>query len=50
MYGAAWGGESSEVFTVRTEGPESRPLGLPNATVASVSSSGELAILVARGA
>ncbi|MEO8053904.1 MAG: protein kinase [Acidobacteriota bacterium] len=45
VYGAAWGDSPSEVFTVRTEGPESRPLGLPSATVASVSSSGELAIL-----
>ncbi|MCM3877630.1 MAG: protein kinase [Thermoanaerobaculia bacterium] len=49
VYGAAWGGASSEVFTVRTEGPESRPLGLPNATVAAVSSSGELAILSHEG-
>jgi Tol biopolymer transport system component len=49
VYGAAWGGAPSEVFTVRTEGPESRPLGLPNATVASVSSGGELAILSHEG-
>ena len=49
VYGAAWGGASSEVFTVRTEGPESRPLGLPNATVVAVSSAGELAILSAEG-
>ncbi len=49
VYGAAWGGASSEVFTVRTEGPESRPLGLPNATVAAVSSAGELAILSHEG-
>ena len=49
VYGAAWGGAPSEVFTVRTEGPESRPLGLPNATVASVSSGGELAILSREG-
>ncbi len=49
VYGAAWGGAPSEVFTVRTEGPESRPLGLPNSTVASVSSAGELAILSREG-
>ena len=49
VYGAAWGGASSEVFTVRTESPESRPLGLPNATVAAVSSAGELAILSHEG-
>jgi eukaryotic-like serine/threonine-protein kinase len=49
VYGAAWGGAPSEVFTVRTEGPESRPLGIPNATVVSVSSSGELAILSHEG-
>ncbi|HMA29064.1 MAG TPA: hypothetical protein VKS23_04320 [Thermoanaerobaculia bacterium] len=44
VYGASWGGAPSEVFTVRTESPESRALGLPNATVASVSSTGELAL------
>jgi dipeptidyl aminopeptidase/acylaminoacyl peptidase len=49
VYGAAWGGSTSEVFTVRTEGPDSRPLGLPNATVAAVSSTGELAILSHEG-
>ncbi len=45
VYGAAWGGATSEVYVARTESPESRPLGLQGATVASVSSAGELAIL-----
>ncbi len=49
VYGAAWGGNPSEIYTVRTEGPESRPLGLPNATVASVSSTGELAMFSREG-
>jgi eukaryotic-like serine/threonine-protein kinase len=49
VYGAAWAGAPSEVFTVRTESPESRPLGLPNATVAAVSAGGELAVLSHEG-
>ncbi len=49
VYGAAWGGAPSEIFTVRTEGPESRPLGFSSATVLSVSSGGELAILTREG-
>jgi eukaryotic-like serine/threonine-protein kinase len=49
VYGAAWGGAPSEIFSVRTESPESRALGLPSATVLSVSSAGELAILSSDG-
>ena len=49
VYGASWGGAPSEIFTVRTESPESRALGIPNATVASVSSTGELALFSREG-
>jgi hypothetical protein len=49
VYGAAWEGRSSELFTVRTDSVESRPLGLNNATVLSVSSKGELAVLLLKG-
>ena len=49
VYGASWGGAPSEIFMVRTESPESRPLGVPNATVASVSSAGELAVFTREG-
>ena len=45
-YAAAWEGAPAEIFTVRTDGTESRPLGLSRADVASISSKGELAILI----
>ena len=49
VYGAAWEGAPSEVFTVRTDGAESRPLGLSKADVAAISSKGELAVLLKSG-
>jgi hypothetical protein len=48
IYSAAWNGEPSEIFSTRADSFESRPLGLKNAVVMSVSSSGELAILTGR--
>jgi hypothetical protein len=48
VYSAIWDGHLPEVFSTRVEGPESRSLGLPPAQVASVSSQGELAILMPR--
>lgn len=45
VYSAAWNGEPSEIFSTRADSFESRPLGLKNAVVLSVSSGGELAIL-----
>jgi hypothetical protein len=49
VYGAAWEGRPSELFTVRTDSVESRPLGLDHANVESVSSKGELAVLLGKG-
>jgi Tol biopolymer transport system component len=49
VYGAAWGGKPAELFSVRTDSLESRPLGIPNADVLSISSKGELAILIKKG-
>jgi Tol biopolymer transport system component len=46
VYGAAWEGTPTEVFTARPGAPESRSLGLPSADVLSVSASGEMAILL----
>ncbi len=43
-YGAAWSGETYHVYLARTDTPESTPLAVPDATVLSVSSKGELAI------
>jgi len=49
IYGAAWEGKPSELFSVRTDSVESRPLGLESASVLSVSSKGELAVLLRKG-
>ena len=48
VYGAAWEGNPSRVFAARVEGPESSPLDVPEGNVASVSSTGELAMLTGR--
>jgi Tol biopolymer transport system component len=48
VYSAAWDGKPAELFSVRTDSLESRPLGIPNADILSISSKGELAILIKR--
>jgi len=48
IYSAAWDGEPVRIFSVRPESSESSPLGPPSAQVASVSRTGELAILLER--
>ena len=48
VYGAAWENDPLELFSSFQTGPESRPLGLREADVLSVSSSGELAISLGR--
>jgi eukaryotic-like serine/threonine-protein kinase len=47
VYSALWDGKPPEIFTRRLESPGSVSLGLPPATLLSVSSKGELAVLVA---
>ncbi len=44
VYGASLEGGPLEIYTTRPEGPESTPIGVKNADLLSVSSSGELAI------
>ncbi|HEY6220929.1 MAG TPA: serine/threonine-protein kinase, partial [Candidatus Eisenbacteria bacterium] len=46
VYSAAWEGRRHEVFVTRIEGHESRPLGLENAEVLSVSATGDIAVRV----
>ncbi|HEY3349621.1 MAG TPA: protein kinase [Thermoanaerobaculia bacterium] len=46
VYGAAWENNPIEVFLTRPESPESRPLGLKNASLFGVSSTGELAVML----
>ncbi len=48
VYGAAWEGRPSEVFLTLGDAAESRSLGLPPGDLLSASSSGELAILLAK--
>ncbi len=48
VYGAAWDGQPIRLFTTRVGSPESRPLDLPDADILSISSSGEMAILLNR--
>jgi dipeptidyl aminopeptidase/acylaminoacyl peptidase len=47
VYSALWDGRPPEVFSRRLESPGSVSLGLPPATLLSVSARGELAVLVA---
>jgi eukaryotic-like serine/threonine-protein kinase len=46
VYGAAWDGAPVEIFTVRSDSIESRPVGLSRADILSVSTKGELAVLL----
>ena len=46
VYSAVWDGRPPAVASLRTDGPESKPLGLPPGHVAGVSSKGELAIVL----
>src|SRR5450830_1349020 len=45
VYSAALEGNVPELFTIRPEFPEPRPLGLPHTHLLSISSKGELAVL-----
>jgi Tol biopolymer transport system component len=46
FYAASWNGAPLQVFETRPTGPESRPLGPASASLASISPSGELALLL----
>ncbi len=46
VYGAAWDGDPIRLFSTRTDGRESRRLDLPDGELASLSSLGEIAMLV----
>ena len=48
IYGAAWEGAPIQLYSTRLERPESSRLDLPNADVAAISSTGEMAILLDR--
>src|SRR5262249_15418303 len=42
FYSAAWNGRPSEIFATRPESPESRPLGVHEAELLSISRKGEM--------
>ncbi|MCG3191413.1 MAG: Serine/threonine-protein kinase PknD [Thermoanaerobaculia bacterium] len=44
IYTAAWEGGPQEIFLGRSDGPDARPLGLPDAEVLAVSQAGEMAV------
>jgi Tol biopolymer transport system component len=44
VYSASWSGDPVDVFSMRAETPESRPVGLPNTNLLSISSLGEMAL------
>src|SRR5262249_7603604 len=44
IYGAAWDGEPTEIFSTSRESPESKSLGLPQGSILAVSKTGELAV------
>ena len=46
LYSAAWEGEPVEIFSTRLGSRESRSMGLPSATILSISPAGELAMLL----
>ena len=48
VYGAAWDGAPIELFSTRSESPESRSLGLGSADVLAISSLGEMAVSLNR--
>jgi len=48
VYSAAWNGNPFEIFSTRSGSTESRSLGITDAEILAVSSSGELAILTKR--
>jgi Tol biopolymer transport system component len=50
VYAAVWPGSGRDVYTAQPGSPESRSLGLKDAQLMGVSRSGELAVLLTRGA
>jgi len=48
LYSAEWEGKPMEIFSTRTDRPESRSFGLPGAGVLAISASGEMAVSLNR--
>jgi Tol biopolymer transport system component len=50
VYSASWEGQPSDVFLARADGGESKPFGLPNARVLSVSRADQIAVCLRKNA
>lgn len=48
VYSAAWNGNPSELFSARRDSPEARSLGLTDADILAISSTGEMAVMLNR--
>ena len=48
VYSAAWEGRPYELFSTRADSPESRPLGITDAEIFSIASTGEMALALKR--
>lgn len=46
VYGAAWDGRPTELFSTRFDSTDSRPMGLSSAQIISISSKGEMAVIL----
>jgi serine/threonine protein kinase/Tol biopolymer transport system component len=46
VYGAAWDGQPTELFSTHSDSTDSRPIGLSSAQIISISSKGEMAVLL----
>jgi eukaryotic-like serine/threonine-protein kinase len=46
IYSAAWDGSPSDIYSARGDNLESRPMDMPGAQIAGVSSTGEMAVLL----
>jgi eukaryotic-like serine/threonine-protein kinase len=46
VYGAAWEAQPQEIFSTRVDSSDSRSIGLPTSQILSISSKGEMAILL----
>jgi eukaryotic-like serine/threonine-protein kinase len=46
IYSASWDGHPSDLYSMRGDSPESRPMGLAGTQIAGISSAGEMAVLL----
>ncbi len=50
VYSASWAGSDRQIYSTRLDSPESRPFGFGKAEIVAISSAGEMAIMLLKGA